>query len=477
LISEYTETEQHLATLLDDSLSNGEAARNYPELFESARMTDGVGKIRFGISRNSTIISYSIEVFTKTGKRRGSAYLSTVAMGQKLAGDYARNLQQGKPKLVALSPLRAEFEALAPYVAGGARDPRRIKPSPAKMSPELRKAIGRPEDYDPLELLGGSTMRTLAESRDVNLVACLTELLPMCEETAVKANQVDLNRFEACLQSIGGMSVEPKDGTLTVRPLLPVAAEERRLSRKALGDYVSSMFISGEESLYSVAKFNLDGGWAIYSSPIMYAYQRLLDKQGYSRSMEYGRFGHELLCFMGSLGPKLLEEKSVDIGAGSLTSVQQKWLYAWLNTNELAGKTAVGLSELNHYPVEAFKGDNPLGVVRLEFEEVPAAQIDYTHLADWVGPYTDAAALAKQFAYWTEKSKWAYSSEELDKSKFFWGTVRHHRIGFFMERELFVSQQVDVGRGSETKAVPYSQLPQQFRDQVKKLYEEARRGG
>lgn len=471
LIAEYVETEQHLATMLDDSIVSGEAGRNYTDMMSSAQMTDGVGKIRFSVRRRGPVISCAIWVFTKSGKLRSSAYLNNVTMGEKLARDKALSLPQGKPKLVALSPLRAEFEQLAPEEPVGMWNPRAIKLSDRKMSPELRKAIGSPTEVDPLEILGGATLQSLAESKSAGLVACLPDLLTMCERNAVKGGQVDLGRFEAGLEPVCGLESENQDGLLVCRPTSPIAVEEDRVSRKALEGYLNSLFVSGREHLYPVARFHLDGGWAVISNPIIRAEQILLDKQGYTRMPEYGQLGHELLCLLGTLSPKLLEERQVNLESSTLPGEGRRWLMEWLLSQELSGKTVASMPDLDHLAQEAFRGEIPPGGLSLEFQRLPAAQLDYTNIPEWQGRFLDPAGLAKQFAYLTKMSKWQFTAEQLDKSNYFMGEMERHKIGFFVEPELYVKASVEAGRTKEGKSIPYSSLPADFRDEVKRLYD------
>jgi hypothetical protein len=204
--------------------------------------------------------------------------------------------------------------------------------------------------------------------------------------------------------------------------------------------------------------------------------QLLLNKQGYAAYKRSGNLSHQLLSFIGTLDPKLLGEADVEIPTADLTGEQRTRLYAWLEREYLKAREPLTLTDLQQYPVEAFRGENPNGVVRLSFEEKPGV-VRRANIPGWPEPYQDAETLAKQFAYWTEKSQWKFSAADLDKSDYVFGAIKRNDIRFYCTPDLFIGHTLDDGTTkADAEPVPYSKLPTAFRARVKQLYEELTNG-
>jgi hypothetical protein len=476
-IDEYAETEQQLAGFLDSGKAEGESPSFYKDIFEAAQMPGGIGKVKFGIYRMGSFLSFSADVFTKNGKKRTYGLSSNTLMGEDHYLSLAQKLKSDAPILVPLSPLSAEMHRLVPAdpnISGGPEKPATIQ----RMSDAMREFVSKPEAIDPLEIAGGAALRTYAATNHLDLVACLTERIPLADRDAVRGDKLDLSRFWAGLGPLAGQECRKENGMLTVRPVAPIATEEYRVSRPAIGRYYRALLAQGEETLVTLSRLHLEAGRPYAASTILRTEQGMLRRHGVTQFVDSQAHSHQFYCFIATLDPKWLEKGSGPIQVSSLNSSQRDYLLAWIMSGqEIGGEGAAALSDLMKDPMEAFGGELPAGVVNLTVEDMPAAVRSKEQFEGWPERYRDAAKFAADFAHWT-RNGYKPTQTQLDAQDYLYGVIHRTRLTFQPAQDLVIQEISETGKQSTgTKPVPYSKLPEEFLGEIRRLYEEAMKKG
>jgi hypothetical protein len=464
-VLEYFDDEQRIGDYLASNQGSDTVASHYGYIFEAAKMPAGVGKIRLTFGRLGKVVSFGLMVFTKTGQLRSWA-------SDRLGGEEpSSGNSNGAVKDVAISPLATEYVDLT-------RNNRKvsqpgIEPKPKPISAGLRDAFARPEANDPLEYLAGEPIRALASERKQDVIACIPDVMASVGEVCIDGAKVDISRFERLLGTIGDEEISDAKSVIRIRPRSPIEQEGERLSRAALGPYLRSLLATKMETLRDISCLHFQAGPAASEDPLSRLSRFGLQNLRIRSSIGVNEHSHEYYCLYGAFEDRAFKS-SARIRTGEMSAPQRRALQDWFFRDLLEGNEAEKLSDLMKFPDEAFSGELPDGLLMFSSSEIAVAKPAREGILNWAEPFRSALEMAYLFADRTGNHKWNFSESSLDQSTFLPGSMHREDLLFQVTPKLYKSDAYDsratVARGA--KPVPYSQLPESFRLEVKRLYDD-----
>ncbi|MFI5385347.1 MAG: hypothetical protein ACHQ50_04415 [Fimbriimonadales bacterium] len=153
------------------------------------------------------------------------------------------------PKTDSPLVLSDQAREMAKLIYNGRPEIETLRPSP-----ELRKKMFHPDDYEPLSLLASEVLLQTAKQRKENLAACLPDLAYV----TVGSGADDPKSSPASILddlNDGNTQCVEENGWLIVRPTNPVAATASRLNRRALARLLQAGAQTGSLSIDDFATF------------------------------------------------------------------------------------------------------------------------------------------------------------------------------------------------------------------------------
>lgn len=304
-IRDYVETEAQLGNLLPDRPEETRSAMKgiYDDIYASAKMTDGVGKVLFTAKRLGRGIFFGATAYTEKGKRRSWGFSSSYQMGDDA---YTRQQNAGisdKPIWIDLPPASAEFcdaEEPEPNVASFGEG--RPLLAWSAMPASVKKALQNPEEIDPLSLAVTDGCFGLADQNSVPMVAYLSDGAEVAGRLGEKGGRLNLARFKALIEN-SGHYVEAKNGWLVMRPWYPLYPARYRLSRAAWGKLAKAAVAAKRIDLEPYCRFHFEAGATLNTSSVARLYTKTLTRWGIGAIPYVESFPHEPFAALGSLNP------------------------------------------------------------------------------------------------------------------------------------------------------------------------------
>jgi hypothetical protein len=465
-ILDYFDNEQRIGDYLAANQMSESAAMHYSYIFEAAKMPAGIGKIRLNIRRGGNVLAVGLMVFTKTGDLRSWA---NDRLGDVEPSPRSSNR---RAKTVAISELAAEYVGFVRNIRKGFEPG--IEPLPKAITPALRQAFARPEESDPLEYLAGEPIRALAADRKQDIIACISDAMASVGEVCIDGAKVDINRFEELLGTIGDEEISDAKAVIRIRPRSPIEQEEARLSRAALGPYLRSLLATKMETLREISRLHFQAGVAASGNPLSRLSRYGLQNLRIRSSIGLNEHSHEYYCLYGAFEDRAFKS-SAKIRTGEMSGAQRRALQDWLFRDLLEGDEAERLSDLMKFPDEAFSGELPNGLLTFSASEIELAKPARDGIVNWAEPFSSPVDMATGFADVTRRNKWwTLSDSSLDQSYYLLGSMHRDELMFQVTPKLYKSDAYDsrVAVAPGVKPVPYSQLPESFRLEVKRLYDD-----
>jgi hypothetical protein len=236
----------------DDLRSDRRLAPYVSALFDQVeRAKSGAAKVNAFVLRRSDRVTLQVAVYSASGSIL-AVDATAVYPEVRPAG---APLEVEKEAFAKLSALTIEFNQIVP-----GRRPDTIVDSPfahgVKPSERLHHAMLHPEEQDPLAYNVADALIGLAEHLDKRLMACVRDSLFSEVEPLIQQRGINLNAFLEILSK--EHEIQTDGEWLLIRPKDPIASEDSRLRRDALGSFVRTAWSDGGVSFRTYCRFRYD---------------------------------------------------------------------------------------------------------------------------------------------------------------------------------------------------------------------------
>jgi hypothetical protein len=439
------------------------------------------GKVLLMISKSSGArqnVGANIEIAASDRKGtivvRGNHYLNTGA-----TGNYKPPLPQPNEKPLPLSPLGEAAKGIMERgpTNGGER----------KLPKEVVDLLLDPEHHEPLALATGDMLVKIAEAREENLVAQISDELFIM---GVFAGAQKMTPSMALKTIEMGSMVSEKGGWLTISPIGPATARALRMDRAIVGRFVRETAKDGRANLEEQATYAMGTTGELYNTLGFFITMVL------SQSQQTEYFDPAMLRLYGLLDPNQRQAlfRGTRLSLGGLTSTQfeivNKMVFG-TNPNLQAKQQPKGAlpdsaweafyNGIGREPTELFPNGIPREstvVLRIQSD---AVMISPPYEAPGGGMYGTRSLGPDEVAqnlYARERPgifPWIDGDTGWDQRKFWFGNRRVLDFTFDFGELALMSKQLQDTKFQSGDAVPYSQIPSEFRDSVQKRLEELRK--
>lgn len=481
-IKEYIETETQLGGMLDEQTPAGPASGILDDVFRSAKMADGVGKVHFTIRRSGRITSFGTTVYTELGKVRSWGFTNTYSLGDDPWKADREAGANDKPQWIPLSEgsaLLDRYQEEEPDVAHFAFE---VDRKPWETLPNtLKKILQTPDEIDPLSLSTTDGCLAIAEQNSTPLIAYLADANERAGRLAAKDGKLNLTRFKALLK-VSSAQIDNENGWTTIKPRNALYATRYRLSRPAFARFMKSVIPARSITLESYSRFHYEAGLPLIYSSIARLYRKTLTKYGASEIADIDSHSPEAYRCLGALTQaqwkSLLDGESVRVGDGTLGL--RKTAEAWMKNGPigLILDPKANLPEIYENWTEYSPLGLPIGANMVAgFKPVQALDlVTKVQMPDGslkedvmgMGRGWEASEIAKSWAKGGHYKTFEQLKTSLANSNFQYTERSDLKVVLYL-LPTHRLEEVFLGAPTTTKRMPYDQLP----ENVRKDFEEA----
>jgi hypothetical protein len=439
------------------------------------------GKVLLMISKSSGArqnLGANIEIAASDQKGtivvRGSQYLNTGAFT-----NYKAPVAQPNEKPIPMSPLGEAAQVIMQ------RGP--TNGAERKIPKELVDLLLDPEHHEPLALATGDMLVKIAEMKGENLVADMSDELFLI---GVFAGAQKMTPSMAIKTLEMGSAVSEKNGWLTISPVGPASSRSQRMDRSVVGQFVRAVARDGRPSLEEQAKYAVATTGELYNT-LGFMITMILSQ---SQQSEY--FDSGMLRFYGLLDPSQRQAliRGTRLSLGGLTSAQIELINKMVfgqNPNLHTKQQQRGpLSDnaweafyngIGREATEMFPNGIPRNSTVALRSQTESVLISPPYEAPGGGMYGTRSLGPDEVAqniYARERPgifPWMDADTGWDQRKFWFGNRQVLDFNFDLGELASMTKQLQDTKINPGEAVPYSQIPAEFRDGVQKRLEELRK--
>jgi hypothetical protein len=350
-------------------------------------------------------------------------------------------------------------------------------PAGAKLSPQLKQLILRPEEFEPLAQFVGPVVAGLSKSK--NLVAFMPDT-SFDGLIRLVTGELTSGRLRKGLYE-GGLELVEKDGWMVGKPTHPSHAIERRVNRIALGKLVRSMDEQGYATLMDLCNFAIAQQKRVGFGEVDAAYL-MAASPGIARKAVDALAHPAVLRVYGTMSPAQRSNLAAGrkIKVGSLTFAQRQWLteeiFQWWGGTHVVGGMLRGNGDdgIQTERTELMPNGIPSGApLSVQIAEEPAV---YGKTANGEEANIVTPAQLASHQYQNERSDMTNLGPPLVYETF--TPAKKAIYSFAVELApgyLFGHSADDVWVQKGGAAVPYDRLPAEIRDQTEKLLDRMRK--
>lgn len=467
-ISLFTETETAISSA-DESVK-AEFGFLINDVISSANRPGDIGKVILTAYRLSKRLTFGLNVFDKRGARKVWAFSSTYHWGDPYRAPYPKVAPKEGTR-ITLSDLAQEFVSRYPPDDGRAsiEDPK-VKGNP---SDGLAEFFLHPEAIDPLSLVPSEAAIGLADSKGLDLAACLPDTIFRVVDASRSGVEINLRQFELALGPLAEVESETKDGWLTLRASELLNSESFRAPRVPFGKLVRALDQDRKSTIRPWAKFIFEGGIGGYWSPVVHGYQTVLNKWKSPPLTDTSTRSSELLALLGSLDDaqwaRLIRGETINVASASPSTATASERYAHVNWSEEEPNSP--FTELERSPFERLQGAKPTMAV-LWAESGNSIVVSAIHTGmNFTGPAYSATELANSFQL-DERFKGMHLADVLKSSKYQLGEQKRRVVHFRLVPGLgSVDTLTETPTSIGATPVSFDDLPEAFRLEAEAAYQ------